>query len=405
MTALLHTIPLGPLAGTEVTLWSTRSGTTVHGDRDCSRLVNSKPQPTSVRLPDDGTLADIQLPHTHCSPSTVAQHAYYRAAQAMERTAQKLASLELRSASGIAWEALVYPTAPSELHTKEAAELQPLWDDLMQRWLKVATYTHARLTPDSIALIATARLVRSGRRPREYSRLFNEMLWLGQSHLEEHKLSAHRQLTADLLDSFLDEVSAGGHAAEAWEAVRASQLRNPPLLRNAAELLPIFEAYLTSVGRMWCGALEVTAAALSRPAYALFKANAGSMWDEIPLSTLCLSLWGGASVATSEGEWVISMVPRAMIELLEETEKGTEIPSSYVSLPEPATFAAVLADLLHDLGAHAARAAITEVPRGVQPPGTTSDKTVVRLPQRGYPFTGRALRAAAYQRAVAHGLI
>jgi hypothetical protein len=60
-------LPAGPLSGAEVTVWTARTGTVVHGDRTCPSLARSVPTPHRTPLGEGVTLGELAFPDTtHC---------------------------------------------------------------------------------------------------------------------------------------------------------------------------------------------------------------------------------------------------------------------------------------------------------------------------------------------------
>lgn len=58
-----HDVPLGPLAGMDVPLWQTASGSVLHLSAECGAFrVPPQRADVSLRVPDRGSMADVPEP-------------------------------------------------------------------------------------------------------------------------------------------------------------------------------------------------------------------------------------------------------------------------------------------------------------------------------------------------------
>ena len=176
-------LQLGPWAGVEVRLWTTKTGTRWHGDPDCSAL-RSQARTEVFRQPAAGTLGQRTLPdHVHCDPPGVLGRYVLVARRLVTFVAVTRQAEDRFDAGDLALEALPgrYGWWRGRGEREEMMTVEPLaslWTAEFGRREAIVERIRQGLDPagERMAMMAIADWVALGRTPREHQLAMNASL-------------------------------------------------------------------------------------------------------------------------------------------------------------------------------------------------------------------------------------
>jgi antiviral defense system Shedu protein SduA len=335
MTLTTASIPLGPLAGVELTLWCSKSGRLWHGDEDCPRLNQQAREVVQVQ-PRKGSIADLVSPgQVHCVPSGPLAD-YYAAGQALVEFDARTDSFTQRLKQGKIDLATFDLATVLEMHPNVLkAPLAKVWRQCRERRGPLLENLSDELVDRLPVMIAAAWLRTSSRseqevKRRKYAR-FEGIAVREFKPIERLSEWDVRDLAGQhVLPKFLDLVKEGEDPSSAAAKVSAQQAvwahrtvekvlsDRPGQADDGWTILPdqVHEAWMKTT-QLWIGLLEGICTAHHGETFALFHEG------QLPLPTYVIHrLFPCARIRTTTFTWLAGRIPAILRLFLQERVFG-----------------------------------------------------------------------------------
>ncbi len=275
-------LPLGPWAGVEVRLCTTKTGTRWHGDPDCSAL-RSQARTEVFRQPDAGTLGQRILPdNVHCDPPGALGRYVLVAHRLVTFMAVTRQAEDQFDAGDLALDALPgrhgWWRGRGEREEMTVGPLASLWTAEFGRRKAIVERIRQGLDPagERMAMMAIADWVGLGRTPREHQVRYERFVEVAAAELTSRGLSSEagteRYVNREALPVWLGAVVEGQSCGNATSALaRREGERTGRFLRPGQEDLPKrARVAWTAVGDRWQQAVEAMGWAHPGAVLALF---------------------------------------------------------------------------------------------------------------------------------------
>ncbi len=328
----LEDLPLGPWAGVEVHLWTTKSGTRWHGDPDCSAL-RSEARSEVFRQPDAGVLGHRVLPaKVHCDPPGPLGR-YVLAAHRLVKLMSATRDAEDRFDAGD----LALDVLPCRydwwLDRGERAEmafepLASLWEEEFRRREEIVRRVQEVLDPagERMAVMAIADWVAQGRTPREHQLRYERFVEVAAAEFAGRELStnfgAKWFVNQEALPGWLGAVVGGQACGNATSALALREgERTRRFLRPGEEDLPerVVMAW-TAIGNRWQQMVEAMAWAHPGSVLAMFHLYESSV--DRGLVDAYMQVGPAAQLEVGNLDWIVAHVPAALRLSLAERVRG-----------------------------------------------------------------------------------
>ncbi|MGP4017298.1 Shedu anti-phage system protein SduA domain-containing protein [Saccharopolyspora sp. 5N708] len=328
-------IPLGPLAGAELTLWCTKSGRLWHGDGDCPGLKQQAREVVQAQ-PRKGSIAGLVSPgQVHCvPPGPLADH--FAAGQALVEFDARTDSLIQRLEQGkIDLTAFDLATVRQKHPNVVKAPLAKVWRQCRERRESFLEKLSDELT-DRLPVMVAAAWLRTNKRSMQdvkrckYAR-FKDVAAREFNPIDRLSEWDVRDLAGrHVLPKFLDLVKEGEHpgsaaakvsAEQAGWARRAIEEMLPDLPDQSDEgwtTLPdqVHEAWKKTT-QLWIGLLDGICTAHHGETFALFHEG------QLPLPTYAIHrLFPCARIRTTMFTWLAGRIPAIFRLFLQERIVG-----------------------------------------------------------------------------------
>ncbi|MGV9296452.1 Shedu anti-phage system protein SduA domain-containing protein [Amycolatopsis sp. NPDC003676] len=332
MTLTKADIPLGPLAGTELTLWCSKSGRLWHGDSECPALKQWARKAEQTQ-PSKGSLADLASPgEVHCAPpGPLAQHLV--AAEALVKfDAHTDTLIQDLAQNKVDLTAFDLGTVRQAHPIIAKAPLAKVWKRCRERRELFLSDLSRRLE-DRLPIMLAAAWARinekphSGIRNRKYDK-FEDIAVHKFEPIEDLSEWDVRELTGrHVLPKYLDLVKKGEYHVSASDKVSAEQAR---WARRAVEKMPgdqpdeersthigqIHDAWIKTT-RQWISILEGICTAHDGMTFAVFHEG------QLPVAPYVMhKLFPSARIRATDFTWLAGSIPAIFRLFLQQRNCG-----------------------------------------------------------------------------------
>ncbi|AXB43980.1 Shedu anti-phage system protein SduA domain-containing protein [Amycolatopsis albispora] len=333
MTLTMADVRLGPLAGTELTLWCTKSGRLWHGDDTCPGM-KQRARHVVQKQPRKGSLADLVSPgRVHCVPQgPLADH--FAAGEALvDFDARTDTLVQLLGEGTVDLTAFDLATIRQKHPKVVRAPLVKVWKQCRERRESFLAELAEMLTERLPVMVAAAWLRTNDRseqdtKHRKYAR-FVEIAVREFQPIEQLEEWDIRYLAGiHVLPRFLDLVWEGENPTSAARKVAAQQAK---WARRAVDTLSdsdkaderwstlpdrVHEVW-TTTALLWIGLLDGICAANHGETFALFHE------DQLPVPTYAFHrLFPCARIRTTTFTWLAGAIPAIFRLCLKERTRG-----------------------------------------------------------------------------------
>lgn len=334
MTLTEANIPLGPLAGAELTLWCTKSGRLWHGNDDCPRLKQQARRIVQAQ-PRKGSIADLVSPgQIHCvPPGPLADH--FAAGRALvefdARTDILMQRLEQGKIDLTAFDlAAVQQKHPNVVK----APLAKVWKQCRERRELLLQKLSDELTDRLPVMVAAAWLRTNDRswncKDRKYARFKDVAVREFDSIARLSEWDVQQLTNRHVLPKFLDLIKDGEHPRSAAEKVSSQQAKwarraiekesEDPADKTDEEssTLPdkVHEKW-NKTAQLWTGILDGICTAHGGYTFALFHES------QLPFPPYVIHrLFPCARIRTTTFTWLAGSIPAVFRLLLQHRVAG-----------------------------------------------------------------------------------
>lgn len=325
-------LPLGPWAGVEVRLWTTKTGTRWHADPDCSAL-KSQARTEVFRQPEAGTLGQRILPDgVHCDPPGPLGRYVLAARQLVEFVAVTGEAERSFDGGDFALDALPgrygWWLDRGEREELTVEPLASLWTEELVRREEIVRRIRGALDPagERMGVMAIADWVRRGRTPREHQVRYERFVEVAAAEFAARGLSSNagieRYVNQDALPGWLRAVVAGQACGNATgELAKRECERSRRFLRPGEEDIPDrVRVAGMAVGERWQQMVEAMAWSHPGAVLALFHLYENNV--DRGLVDVLLQVGPSAQLRVGPLDWVAALVPAALRLSLAERVRG-----------------------------------------------------------------------------------